>query len=99
MRFTKSAPAETELNVDEARFELYSADAASDPPGHPRVIVIIPGYPTPVRVDMPLSDVLSKKQVSGLDGYRETFLQAALAKEGLSERADDLAEGDGESNT
>lgn len=90
MRVTKAvAPIETKLNLDGMRIELYQADQAADPPGHSRVTIAIPGEPTPVRVDLPLDQVLDKKQLKALESYRQAFLDAALSQGGYTESPDD----------
>jgi hypothetical protein len=86
MRVKKNtAPVETKLDLTAARFEIYNADAASDPPNHARVIVTVPGKPDGVRVDMPLGDLLTKKARENLEQYRLELAQAALAREGFAE--------------
>lgn len=98
MRATKTpAPIETKLNLDGVRVELYQADAAADPPNHARVVVYVPGQPDAVRHDMALAEVLSKKQLSALEGFRQAFIDAALAREGFTvaaELPDPAAPGD-----
>lgn len=93
MRVIKTpAPTETKLNLAAVRVELYQADQAAEPPGHARVIVTVPGAPDAVRHDMPLSDVLNEKQLSALEGFRQAFIGAALAREGFVEAPEDAAE-------
>ena len=92
MRVVKNpAPIETKLDLSAVRVTLYSADGASDPPNHPRVIVQIPGKPDAISADMPLSEVLDKKQIAALAGFQDTFVKALLAAEGFAQAADDLS--------
>lgn len=91
MRVSKTATRETKLNLSGLRVVLYNADAASDPPNHARVIITIPGTPEQVTADLPLSEVLSKKQVAVLQGFQDSFVQALLAKEGLEAQPEEEA--------
>lgn len=100
MRVKKNNPApppEMKLKLQDARFVLYNADAASNPPNHPRVVVTIPGKSetgedVSLSQDMPLSEVLDKKKIAALEPFRDAFVQALLVKQGLELQADDLAE-------
>ena len=89
MRVAKTpAPVETKLDLRRVRVELYQADAASDPPNHPRVIVTVPGDPETLRADLPLSDVLSPKQILALADYQSAFVGAVLTQQGFAQVAD-----------
>jgi hypothetical protein len=86
MRATKTPqPIETKLDLAAVRVELYDADDAADPPGHGRAIVIIPGSPEPIRVDLPLSEVLAPRALEALAQYKVAFVRAALGKSGFVE--------------
>jgi hypothetical protein len=94
MKITKTPePVELKLDLSAVRVTLYSADAHADEPNQPRVIVNIPGKPEGLTADVPLSDVLTPKQVATLAGFQDAFVKALLAKEGFVESDDGLADG------
>jgi hypothetical protein len=100
MKITKTPqPVELKLDLAAVRVTLYSADAHADEPFQPRVIVQVPGKPEGLTADVPLSDVLTPKQLTTLAGFQEAFVKALLAKEGFVGSDDSLADGNAATKT